>query len=194
MVDKDTARIDNNGFSNGDELRLEPPITRPQPLTIADTRRDSRGRQFGQETVRKYPSVRNPHTSLFGMDYSVVRSTEAIDVPPLLRQEIKPPSAELESERNYSSIKVLQRSLRLFGYVTIVIGPLFLASRFVFLMYFASDDLSVRFPAFLLYSFWVLTSTVFASATFFACCEFFQLVMDVQWDTFAESKLESRDS
>jgi len=193
MVDRDTNKSEASDSADGDELRLEPVVEKGEALKLPLHSGETRGRESGSRTVHTARYRKNPHASLYAIDSPVSRTS----TPPLLpntdERGDESPVATL-SERDYSAIQSLQKYVRWFGYSTLVLGPLFLMFRFLQLVFFSTDDLSTKFPDFLSYSFWVVASSALLSATFFASSEFFQLLIDIQSDTFTEAQVPPRDN
>jgi len=186
MVERDTQH-EASDSADGDEFRLEPIVEKGEGSKLPSLLGKTHVREFGGRNDHVARYRKNPHTALYANDATVPRTS----IPPQLanighRDNVSPVASC--SERDYSSIKSLQKYIRWFGYLTLVLGPLFLLLRFVHLVFFSTEDLGTKFPAFLSYSFWVAVSSAFMSATFFASSEFFQLFIDIQSDTFTESQ------
>jgi len=197
MVDRDinNPEADNSADGDsavGDEFRLEPIVEKGEALKLILHSVESPARESGgRAAAARYR--RNPHTSLYATDSPISRTSAPREFPNIHERGneslVVPPS-----KRDYTTIRSLQKYVRWFGYATLVLGPLFLLLRLVHLVFYSTDDLGAKFPAFFSYAFWLTASSAFISATFLASSEFFQLVIDIQSNTFTKSQPPPRDN
>jgi len=193
MVDRDINNSEADDSADGDEFRLEPIVEKAEALKLPSNSVKTHAREPGGRTALAARYRKNPHTSLYATDLPVSRTSIPRELPNICEHGDKSPVA-LASKRDYSTVRSLQKYIRWFGYATLALGPLFLLLRLVHLVFFSTDDLGTKFPSFFSYAFWLTASSAFVSATFLASSEFFQLVIDVQSNTFTKSQAPPRDN
>ncbi len=184
------ATISEN-ISVDEELVLQPIVNRKKSASAAATHKSA-----AERTKRKTRSAeyrRNPHASLYGVDYTATRWLAASESQLEAGARSNRISNENQRSQAYATIKVIQKLYRWFAYLALAFGAILLLFRCVGVLRSSSEFSSSQLMALFDYSFVVIFLEFMIPATFLAIAELMQIMVNIHSDFSASSTSDDLD-